>query len=236
MRGSSNPLKKGDPIKKFIENIGDFFPHVSAFNFIIYKPSVGVERRIDKSITSKSVLFGERKWDFERQLIRNFDQSMSQMELIEKLLSHDTKEPDKLISVNSKNVMNWLNDTINSIGSEQAIGIVSKCTTNQGVVSHIPLMDFSCPPTENYERFIVAALNRIGCKRGILVNSGKSFHFYGLELQSSEEWRVFMSYSILLSPFTDVRYIGHRLISDYSILRVGENKIKPSTPKIIQVF
>ena len=55
---------------------------------------------------------------------------------------------------------------------------------------------------------------------GIIVNSGNSYHYYGRVLLSQSDWQLFMFYSILLGPYTDVRYISHRLISGYCILRI----------------
>jgi hypothetical protein len=229
-------IKKGQSIESFIENISEIFPAIKEFNFIIYKPSGGVEKRISKNAISKNTFFGENKWSFEKQLIKDFDRQGTQKTKIEKLLFHDIKEPSRLIPINKNEVSNWVRDTKKLISPNEAIGLVSKVATSDGQIKHIPLMDFSCPPNTNYQNFVTEALVLIGQKRGILVNSGRSFHFYGFDLQTPIEWQQFMSYCILLSPFTDVRYIGHRLISGYCILRIGENKIKPHKPEIIHIM
>ncbi len=235
MADQDNKLKIGDPIIKFIKHIPEAFPEIREFNFLVYQPSAGVEARLDQHTKPKDQLFGQHKWDFERQLIQQVDENKSQ-DQIKKMLAHDTGEPARLQKVKPDTVPTWLNQTLASIPPTEGISIASKCVTANGEIRHIPLMDFACPPTTVYEQFIVDALQHIGYKKGILVRSGKSFHFYGLELITGEQWQQFISYAILLSPFTDVRYIGHRLISGYSLLRIEKTQIKPVTPTIVRLL
>lgn len=228
-------LKIGDPITKFIKRIPEAFPEIGEFNFLVYQPSAGVEARLDQHSKPKDQLFGQHKWDFEKQLIQRVGENGSQSQA-EKMLFHDTTEPSRLVPLKPGTVPTWLSQTLASIPPTEGISIASKCVTTHKEIRHIPLMDFACPPTPAYEQFIVDALQHIGYKKGILVRSGKSFHFYGLELISTEQWQQFMSYNILLSPFTDVRYIGHRLISGYSLLRIEKTQIKPTTPTIVRLL
>ena len=228
-------LKIGDPIIKFIKRIPETFPEIGEFNFLVYQPSAGVEGRIDQHSKPKDQLFGQHKWDFEKQLIHRVD-TFTSVGQAEKMLFHDTAEPSRLVPLKPDTVPAWLNQTLASIPPTEGISIASKCVTANKEIRHIPLMDFACPPTPAYEQFIVDALQKIGYKKGVLVRSGKSFHFYGLELITAEQWQQFMSYGILLSPFTDVRYIGHRLISGYSLLRIEKTQIKPVTPTIVRLL
>jgi len=59
-------------------------------------------------------------------------------------------------------------------------------------------------------------------------NSGRSFHGYGTELLSHEQWVKFMGLLLLANlpnavPTVDPRWIGHRLLAGYAALRWTKN-------------
>lgn len=59
-------------------------------------------------------------------------------------------------------------------------------------------------------------------------SSGRSFHGYGAELLSEDNWYKFMGLLLLanqphLGPTVDPRWIGHRLLAGYAALRWTKN-------------
>ena len=101
----------------------------------------------------------------------------------------------------------------------EALGISSRVVTGNGV-RHLAMMDFCSPKSEKNEEILVSSLRRIGAKAGVIVDSGRSYHYYGWELMTVEQWMSFMGLSLLLAPLTDSRYIGHRLADGESRLRI----------------
>ncbi len=66
-------------------------------------------------------------------------------------------------------------------------------------------------------------------------SSGRSFHGYGSELLSKEDWVKFMGVLLLankprMEPTVDPRWIGHRLLAGYSALRWTKNTTHYLTP------
>src|SRR5689334_920007 len=92
-------IKIGKPVIHFLENSSEYFPDVSQFNFLRYRPSPGIQKKINKSSSRHARFFGESKWNFERQLINDFNRSALNRSKIEKLLEHDQDEPNRLIRV-----------------------------------------------------------------------------------------------------------------------------------------
>ncbi|MDD2697007.1 MAG: hypothetical protein PHE52_02525 [Candidatus Pacebacteria bacterium] len=105
---------------------------------------------------------------------------------------------------------------------------------------HIPLVDFKCENTpENLER-VRNFLTKIGQKTGVILNSGRSYHYYGLDILSKDEWRVFMAKCLLSDladlKLLDVHYIGHSLWDGYSILRISSSSRYPRIPSVVSIL
>ena len=77
--------------------------------------------------------------------------------------------------------------------------------------------------------------SEIGQTHGVLLNSGKSFHYYGHTLLGQRQWREFLGRSLLLSELVDTRYIGHALINDECRLRLSTTRLNPFIPTVVDV-
>jgi hypothetical protein len=98
------------------------------------------------------------------------------------------------------------------------------------------MMDFSCHDTAEDLRKVVFAISIIGLKPGVLLRSGKSFHFYGYSTLTPSQWLQFLGKCLLLVPISDARYMGHRMIDGACTLRLSpgfELRDEPSVAAII---
>jgi hypothetical protein len=116
-----------------------------------------------------------------------------------------------------------------------ALAAASRVRTASGE-RHLPMVDFQCPIGSIYQQTLVEGLTALGCREGALVESGKSYHYYGYRLLSRAEWRRFIGFFLLLSPFIDTRYVGHRLIDGESVLRLTADPVKPVEPKVVALL
>lgn len=141
--------------------------------------------------------------------------------LVDSALTHRHGERAKRYTVGAEDLMrNEINDVTEQLPSDHGLSVCSDVTLTDGARWHIPMMDFSIAPSESSQELVLSALREVGQERGILVNSGNSYHFYGCALITEDEWRTFLGRSLLLSPITDSRYIAHRLIDGYCNLRI----------------
>ncbi len=107
------------------------------------------------------------------------------------------------------------------------------CTGISSFVSntqYLVLLDFTIPVHEENTVLLTKALNP---RKGLLVNSGNSYHFYDYKAYQLEEWKVEM-YKALHLPGIDFRYIGHSLLCGYGTLRITTHYNKPILPTIIK--
>lgn len=101
---------------------------------------------------------------------------------------------------------------------------------------HIPMMDFSCEETEDNLAIIREFLEGIGQENGVILSSGRSYHYYGAKLFSEEEWLKFLGLCLLLTGYVEERYIGHRLLDGCGILRISAAGIKPKIPTVVSIL
>ena len=116
------------------------------------------------------------------------------------------------------------------------LAISSRVKLKDGTIAHIPMMDFKCAPTSENVNVAKEGFKQIDQEHGVLLNSGKSFHYYGDTLMSDGQWRAFLGHSLLLSEFIDDRYIGHALINNECRLRISTTRLNPFIPTVVDVF
>src|SRR5205807_10366897 len=131
--------------------------------------------------------------------------------LVDKLLQHDTeRELRSRFEVPARelatgNVLRRLEN----VPAGSVLAICSRCQLVDGSWGHIPMMDFHCSPTAHRLEFVRTALVRMGQHNGVILESGRSYHYYGFEVLNEAAWERFLRSCLLLMPFTDARYIAH---------------------------
>lgn len=116
------------------------------------------------------------------------------------------------------------------------LAIYSTCRTFSDSIRHIPMMDFRCEATDNNLDIIEFALREMGQISGVILDSGRSFHYYGFHLLEESQWREYMVRASLLTPLVDGRYIAHRLLHGAAALRVNSTVGKPFIPSVVRVL
>ena len=158
--------------------------------------------------------------------------------LIRESLKHDPNREIRTrreVSVEQLN-MNYLSAMMSHIDDREVLALCSKVRLRDGSSGHIPMMDFRCRPSaENLERTVLA-LREVYKGAGVILNSGRSYHFYGFSVLSGDNWLRFMASNLLLTPFTDARYIAHRLLDGLCALRISSAKDKPIVPYVEAVL
>jgi hypothetical protein len=117
--------------------------------------------------------------------------------------------------------------------NNKLLGVVSRVLLIGGGTAHIPMMDFMCIPSARNLEVLVHLLRDLRQGRGCLLDSGGSYHYYGFQLLTEEEWKVFLGKCLLISGYTDDRYIGHQLVDGYCVLRLSSGKSKASIPTVV---
>jgi hypothetical protein len=117
--------------------------------------------------------------------------------------------------------------------SGEVRGFCSRVTLRGGDIAQLPLLDFQCDVSEQNVDAITVALELLGQRRGALLASGRSYHYYGYDPLNQTEWHQLMSRAALLDPLVDGRYIAHCLIDDLACLRLDAHAAHPTEPAIV---
>lgn len=102
---------------------------------------------------------------------------------------------------------------------------------------HVPMMNFHFEEGADIN-FAIKAVEKIcGDMSGVLLESGRFFHYYGNALLHHEEWLHFLGQFLMPCVLVSPRYIGHALNDGYFSLRLtADNIFKPKIPTVIKVF
>jgi hypothetical protein len=161
---------------------------------------------------------------------------------LSRLLYHDPSRGGRMIKVKRSEIVAGNLGGILPLFKEDAVGVLSKVrsASRYGFGKqnfHIPLMDFSCEDSpENLEK-VKEFLSEAGQKRGVILLSGRSYHYYGVDLMSEKEWLNFLGKCLLFTGFTDERYIGHRLLDRCGILRISaRGGLHSKVPTVVSIL
>jgi hypothetical protein len=147
-------------------------------------------------------------------------------------LAHHHSDIEKTISVGRETILDANTDFFkDSIGAADGLAVCSGLRLRAGYTVHIPMLDFVCSPTPA-NRATISTMLEVIEQQGVIVNSGNSYHFFGLTFLTNDEWVRFMGQALLLAPFVDTRFIGHRLLDGECTLRVFARHKHPQIPVI----
>ncbi len=141
--------------------------------------------------------------------------------------------PDVEHRVRSEGAASKLKELVSREWTNTTLAISSRVTLAGGSERHIPMLDFHIPSERRNYDIVSACLNSLAIGKFIIVDSGKSFHAYGLNVVNSEDLRSFLSSALLLSPIVDSRYIAHQLRDSTCKLRIAPTPRKPTQPRIL---
>lgn len=87
---------------------------------------------------------------------------------------------------------------------------------------HLPMLDMGIPASPESVGTCVDAITALGVE-GLLLESGRSYHFIGNRPISRGELTRFLAKAQLLSPIVDARWASHQLLDGQCGLRISSN-------------
>jgi hypothetical protein len=156
--------------------------------------------------------------------------------LLREALVHDRTNERDFILHDAKLSVATIDGIAKTLDPGFVLALDSRVDQGHGRHAHIPMIDFRCSPSPRSLEAVREALQAVGEARGVLLASGRSYHYYGLRLATDDEWRVFLARCLLLAPLVDVRYVAHRLIDGFSRLRITAAVRKPVVPRVVAVL
>jgi hypothetical protein len=122
------------------------------------------------------------------------------------------------------------------------LGIHSQVRMKDGQERLLPMMDFKILLSSENLSSIRERMQAIVGTKGWILESDKSYHFYGMSPENIDDWLNFCGRCLLTSiikdegrtitDLVDARYVGHCLLRRANVLRVSTN-VKEVMPKVV---
>jgi hypothetical protein len=113
-----------------------------------------------------------------------------------------------------------LRDFVASVKGD-LLAINSEVRMSNGSFLHIPMLDLKLRSKRSNDALARECVSALGV-RGVLLDSGRSYHFIGTELVSSEEMLDLLAKFILLHPISDKAWAVHQILERSASLRINE--------------
>ena len=233
--GHSLAQLRGRPVVDFFPQLCRMRPEIAELRFETFKPRPGIDERLGALLINNSGMKNGIEeiratasvplWDAVAcYCLSNGTISDA---IIDTALLHEPNPTTVTTSLSAQSIIEG-QVTVLSKGAvnDDSIAVCSKVRLASGVEAHIPMLDFRCPVSDSNSGAILRMLKYLGEGTGLLVASGRSYHYYGVALYDEGQWLEFMAKALLLRPITDDRFIAHRLIDGQCRLRI----YSPSRP------
>lgn len=112
---------------------------------------------------------------------------------------------------------------LNEKPEERMLLLASTVRLRDGAVAHLPLLDFSVKQRWDGSQLSAERVARALGIPGVLVASGRSFHYLGEATLSWDDYADFLERALLLTPLVDERWIAHQLRARQATLRLSPN-------------
>lgn len=155
------------------------------------------------------------------------------VEVFKAALRHNRPQDNRFQSIDTTRLDT---DSIRLLGasmkSDRLLALQSRVLLRDGTVEHIPMLDFHVQASDRSLSVVEAVLRSLGLS-GFVLNSGKSYHFYGDELIGETRLTAFLGKALLFSPIVDRAWIAHQLIESACALRISARSDYGGPPRIV---
>jgi hypothetical protein len=235
----------GKPVTEFLSKLCAMQPSLKSLHFAAYMPEPKLSERLHNVLTAEEAELRDQAtatcrgngipfWDALLGICLKRDSIP--VRFLESAGIHNSDAPAFQYDLPSIEVSP---ERIKGIidGLPEGLGLVvsSKVLLSSGDTAHIPMLDFRCPCSPGNGQAVREILRLLGETCGILVASGRSYHYYGVRLLSVPGWIGFLARALLLAPVVDPRYVAHRLADGECRLKLVTSK-ESSVTKIIDAY
>jgi hypothetical protein len=233
----------GMPAVDFVVGLVRSKKEIESIDFVSYPVAPSFEVRLSKNdelhreseIESLLAVIRKSKAPLWAILASYYLQTRGVEGLAREALLHDNTGATTWTIPRRELSVEGLEEIVDDLGSAYALSASSKVTLSDGSIGHLPMIDFRCEPSDDNLRAVTDVARAIGERSGAFLNSGNSYHYYGLNVLGERDWVAFLGKCLLFAPLVDVRYIGHRLIDGHCRLRLSRIGAKP-VPTVVEVF
>ena len=193
------------------------------------------EHRVIERALKQRALTGLPFWD---SVLLELPSSPDAFALLDAVMMHVSfRGQEKALSVEAAidgGLERLCNEFPTTLGA--SLTILSEVRCNDGLKRHLPMLDFHAFTSAASQRIVEAVAERLLPHGAIILESGESYHAYGVQLVSDSEFRQFMGQAMLFAPIVDRAYLAHQSIEGRCALRLTSGGGKSLIPRVVAVL
>jgi hypothetical protein len=143
-------------------------------------------------------------------------------DFLAKAIHHNN--PVDIIKFPSDNLAEIQNYIVNNYSKN--ISLLSTLELSNKNKLHIPMIDFHILPSKNNQKVAEKIIYVLNINPGYLIESGKSYHYIGINAVSENNLISILAKSILLSPIVDRNWSAHQILEKSCSIRVTKSEKK----------
>jgi len=235
-----NKIEDGDSAANVLKHIINSCPIVQSVNFTFYSPPPILQDRIcftknEKELETEALgirdQFNLPFWD--SIMLKSFLRQSVPSRILHESLFHQPNT-NSIFNISRDEILNnkiliIANETNNS----KWLSVLSDFKVDGNDIYHIPLLDFHCPCCKENDELVKEVAKILFPDGAVILDSGKSYHCYGLLLLTGDEFIDFLSKALLFSPIIDRAYIAHQLLERRCALRISRGGSIKKEPTVL---
>lgn len=206
-------IERGEDVREVIRAVARVNPQIQTIRLVEYDPLLRVEVRLALTHPGRTSVQNAMAAAFHHNLY-NRPTDLSSRYVLSRRFSTYLKKKSRHV----------------------AFGLCSRVVLFDGSFAHIPMLDFRCRKSSKSIGDIEFILRAVDEREGVIVETHRSYHYYGFRLLSMTEWPRFLGRCLHARNYIDERYIGHTLQDGYCVLRLTPAPGKPDTPHVLKIF
>lgn len=236
---------RGQPVTEFLVSFCDYHPEVTGLHFAAYTPEPKLSERLGNMLTPEeqdlrdaavNTCHGNGIPFYDALFGIAMKREGIPPRFLETAAAHNSDPPTLVYDLTRTNILTpRILDIIRQLPDGFGLVVSSKVRLATESTAQIPMLDFRCPCSPGNARAIRKVLSLLGKRHGVIVESGRSYHFYGTCLMTMPEWTNFMAHALLFAPFVDPRYVAHRIADGECRLKLAADK-KADIPRITDIY
>jgi hypothetical protein len=123
------------------------------------------------------------------------------------------------------------NGAFTDLPGRQIVSLCSRVELHESPPGmHLPMIDFALGSGPHNDAVIVDVVESLGLY-GSIVDSGRSYHFYGGRVIRESELPRFLANAQLLGPLVDHRWASHQILEGECSLRISTDRERHEVPQ-----
>ena len=185
------------PVFDFFPALCELQPQIAELHFATYRRRPGLSERLRERLEPSDDGLREAAERLSDQGIEFWDAVLSlaiqrgtvRESFLEAAVLHDFNLPERSFVLTRRQVLDHgLAELVPQLNPGEGLLVRSQLRLQSGATAFLPLLDLSFPSHGEKERKIRKLVKLSVSPVGVLVRSGRSYHFYGVTLFSEKEW------------------------------------------------